>query len=123
MAVNDWFLSAYIDSYEWVMLPNVIGMGLYADGGMIATKPYIASANYINKMSDYCGSCGFDHKLRIGEKACPFNYLYWNFILRYETTLRSNPRMTRSLLGLRYLDKEQREQVNERAAHFLDRLE
>ncbi len=122
MAVNDWFLSAYIDSYEWVMLPNVIGMGLYADGGMIATKPYIASANYINKMSDYCGSCGFDHKLRNGEKACPFNYLYWNFILEHEESLRSNPRMVRNLLGLKHLDHEQRSQVIENAHQFLDNM-
>jgi deoxyribodipyrimidine photolyase-related protein len=122
MAVNDWFLSAYIDSYEWVMLPNVIGMGLYADGGMIATKPYIASANYINKMSDYCGSCGFDHKLRIGEKACPFNYLYWNFILEHEESLRTNPRMVRNLLGLKHLDNEQRNQVKENAHQFLENM-
>jgi deoxyribodipyrimidine photolyase-related protein len=122
MAVNDWFLSAYIDSYEWVMLPNVIGMGLYADGGMIATKPYIASANYINKMSDYCGSCGFDHKLRIGEKACPFNYLYWIFILEHEESLRTNPRMVRNLLGLKHLDNEQRSQVKENAHQFLDNM-
>jgi deoxyribodipyrimidine photolyase-related protein len=122
IAVNDWFLSAYIDSYEWVMLPNVIGMGLYADGGVIATKPYIASANYINKMSDYCGNCVFDHRLRIGDKACPFNYLYWNFILEHEDTLRSNPRMARNLLGLKHLDNEQRSQVKENAHQFLDNL-
>jgi deoxyribodipyrimidine photolyase-related protein len=121
-AVNDWFLSAFIDAYEWVMLPNVLGMGLNADGGLIATKPYIASANYIHKMSDYCQNCVFDRKSRTGAQACPFNFLYWDFILRNETTLRSNPRMTRSLLGLRHLDQEQRQLVNESAARFLDRL-
>ncbi len=121
-AVNEWFLSAYIDAYEWVMLPNVFGMGLYADGGLIATKPYIASANYINKMSDYCRNCTFNHKLRTGQQACPFNYLYWNFILEHEETLRSNPRMGRSLLGLRHLDQEQRRLVQESAAQFLNRL-
>jgi len=120
--VNKWFLSAYIDAYEWVMLPNVYGMGLYADGGLIATKPYIASANYIHKMSDYCQNCAFDRKLRTGEQACPFNYLYWNFILGHEETLRSNPRMTRSLLGLRHFDGEQRRLIQENAAQFLDRL-
>jgi deoxyribodipyrimidine photolyase-related protein len=121
-AVNEWFLSAFIDAYEWVMLPNVFGMGLYADGGLIATKPYIASANYIHKMSDYCQSCVFDRKKRIGEQACPYNYLYWDFILRHETTLRLNPRMSRSLLGLRHLDQEERNLINESAAQFLARL-
>ena len=118
-AVNDWFLSAFIDAYEWVMLPNVFGMGLNADGGVIATKPYIASANYINKMSDYCQNCVFDRKSRTGERACPFNFLYWNFMLRHENTLRSNPRMGRSLLGLRHLDQDERMRVNEKAAQFL----
>ena len=122
-AVNDWFLSAFIDAYEWVMIPNVFGMGLHADGGVIATKPYVASANYINKMSDYCQTCAFDRKSRTGERACPFNYLYWNFMLIHETTLRSNPRMARSLLGLRHLDQDERMRVNQKAAQFLDRLE
>jgi deoxyribodipyrimidine photolyase-related protein len=121
-AVNDWFLSVFIDAYEWFMLPNVFGMALNADGGLIATKPYIASANYIHKMSDYCQSCVFDRKKRIGEQACPYNYLYWDFILRHETTLRLNPRMSRSLLGLRHLDQEQRRLVNESATQFLDCL-
>jgi deoxyribodipyrimidine photolyase-related protein len=122
LAVNDWFLSSFIDAYEWVMLPNVFGMGLNADGGLIATKPYIASANYVQKMSDYCQSCAFDRKSRTGEQACPFNFLYWNFMIRHETTLRLNPRMSRSLLGLRHLDQEQRQLVKESATQFLDRL-
>jgi deoxyribodipyrimidine photolyase-related protein len=105
------------------MLPNVFGMGLNADGGVIATKPYIASANYINKMSDYCQNCAFDRKNRTGERACPFNFLYWNFLLSHETILRSNPRMARSLLGLRHLDQAERMRVIESAAKFLDRLE
>jgi deoxyribodipyrimidine photolyase-related protein len=121
-AVNDWFLSAYIDAYEWVMIPNVFGMGLYADGGLIATKPYIASANYINKMSDYCRNCVFDHKLRTGAHACPFNYLYWNFVLEHEETLRSNTRMSRSLLGLKRFDLEQKQLIRKNAEEFLEHL-
>jgi deoxyribodipyrimidine photolyase-related protein len=117
--VNRWFQSVYIDAYEWVMLPNVFGMGLSADGGVIATKPYIASSNYINKMSDYCRDCTFDRKQRTGETACPFNYLYWNFILKHEGSLRSNPRMGRSLLGLRHLDEEERHRVQASADQFL----
>ncbi|NIV14941.1 MAG: cryptochrome/photolyase family protein [Aliifodinibius sp.] len=120
--VNEWFLSTYIDSYEWVMLPNVLGMGLYADGGEISSKPYIASANYINKMGDYCLNCSYDRKQRTGDQACPFNYLYWNFILKEEEKLRSNPRMSRSLLGLRNLDKEQRIQLTKNADEFLKSL-
>ncbi|MGD9092618.1 MAG: cryptochrome/photolyase family protein [Anaerolineales bacterium] len=122
-AVNEWFLSTYIDAYEWVMIPNVFGMGLFADGGLIATKPYIASANYIHKMSDYCHNCIFNHKLRTGEDACPFNFLYWNFLLQNEGALRSIPRMARSLLGLRHLDREQRRLVQESAAQFLEGLQ
>jgi deoxyribodipyrimidine photolyase-related protein len=119
MAVNDWFLSSYVDAYEWVMLPNVIGMGLNADGGRIATKPYIASANYIHKMSDYCGDCCFDHKARTGAGACPFNFLYWNFLLEHEQALRGNPRLGRNVLGLRHLGNAEREQVRQQAAEFL----
>lgn len=122
VAVYEWFLCVYIDAYEWVMVPNVFGMGLYADGGQIGTKPYIASANYIHKMSDYCQNCAYDRKLRVGERACPFNFLYWNFILGNESNLRANPRMTRNLLGLRYLDEEQRHLVMEYAREFLDKL-
>ena len=120
--VNDWFLSLYIDAYEWVMPPNVIGMSLNADGGLTATKPYIASANYVNKMGDYCGDCRFNHKQRVGEDACPFNFLYWNFILKNEERLRKNPRTSRSVLGLRHLDDEQRILVQQEAADFMQRM-
>ncbi|MGB1253603.1 MAG: cryptochrome/photolyase family protein [Candidatus Promineifilaceae bacterium] len=118
--VNDWFLSLYIDAYEWVMPPNVIGMSLNADGGLTATKPYIASANYINKMSDYCKPCAYNHKARTGQDACPFNFLYWNFILKHEARLRKNPRTSRSVLGLRYLDENERIAVQKQAQLYLD---
>ena len=120
--VNDWFLSGFVDAYEWVMLPNLLGMGLYADGGKIATKPYIASANYIHKMSDYCGKCTFKRKLRTGEGACPFNFLYWNFLLALEPELRKNARMNTSLLGLRRLDEAQRQDIQAQARDFLRAL-
>lgn len=122
-AVNDWFLCFYVDAYEWVMLPNVLGMGLFADGGRTATKPYIASANYIHKMGDYCSSCVYDHRARTGETACPFNFLYWNFLLMHEDTLRANPRMGRNVLGLRYLDSLERERVRSQALAFLESLD
>ncbi len=121
-AVNAWFLSFYVDAYEWVVTPNVIGMGLNADGGRTATKPYIASANYINKMSDYCAGCRFNPKIRSGEGACPFNVLYWNFLLEHEETLRSNPRFGPAVLGLKHLAEAERSDIRRQAARFLDEL-
>ncbi len=90
---NDWFWSMFIDAYDWVMEPNVIGMTLHADGGEVGTKPYAASANYINTMSDYCGRCWYDPKQTVGERACPFNALYWDFIDRNTPRFARNGRM------------------------------
>jgi len=92
--LNDWFNSMYMDAFDWVVTPNVIGMGLYADGGLMSTKPYISGASYINKMSNYCESCKYDPTIKTGEKACPFNALYWHFIDNHQETLRKNPRMS-----------------------------
>ena len=89
----DWFMTLFLDAYEWVMVPNVMGMGLYADGGRMSSKPYISSGAYINRMSDYCSSCSYSVKERTGARACPFNYLYWNFLLEHRVRLGSNPRM------------------------------
>ena len=100
--VENWFHSALIDAYDWVMQTNVIGMGLFADGGILASKPYAASANYINKMSDYCGSCQYNPKVRTGENACPFNFFYWDFLDRHQEKLKSQGRMG---LILKHLDK------------------
>jgi len=121
-AVAEWFLACYFDAYEWVVLPNVIGMGLNADGGKIATKPYIASANYINRMSDYCGTCRYSPKQRTGPDACPYNSLYWNFLIENETALRANPRAGQNVLGLRHISTAQRETIHEEAAQFLTAL-
>jgi deoxyribodipyrimidine photolyase-related protein len=121
-AVAEWFLAFYIDAYEWVVLPNVIGMGLNADGGRTATKPYIASANYINKMGDYCKGCRFNPKQRTGEDACPFNSLYWNFLIEHEELLRASPRMGPNVLSLRHLDEAERDKVQADAAAFLEGL-
>ena len=121
-AVNSWFLSFYVDAFEWVVAPNVIGMGLNADGGQTATKPYVASANYINKMSDYCGGCRYDPRQRTGDNACPFNFLYWNFLIQNEEVLRANPRIGPAVLGLRNLDGKQRKAVQRQAHDFLKGL-
>jgi deoxyribodipyrimidine photolyase-related protein len=98
--VENWFHSAYIDAYDWVMQPNVIGMGQYADGGFLASKPYASSANYVNKMSDYCKGCQYDHKARTGENACPFNYFYWDFLDRHREKLTTQGRMSFILKNL-----------------------
>ena len=92
-AVHEWYLAVYADAYEWVELPNSLGMSQFADGGLLASKPYAASGAYINRMSDYCTHCRYDVKQRVGSKACPFNALYWDFIARNEDKLRKNPRM------------------------------
>lgn len=91
--VNEWYLLVYADAYEWVELPNVHSMILYADGGVLASKPYAASGAYIHKMSDYCKNCHYKVKQKTGEQACPFNYLYWDFIRRHQDLFKKNPRM------------------------------
>jgi deoxyribodipyrimidine photolyase-related protein len=121
--VLDWFTANYIDAYPWVMAPNVLGMGLHADGGTIGTKPYISSANYIRKMSDYCPDCRYRADRRTGDLACPFNYLYWNFLLEHRETLSANPRMNLMLSNLRHLDSEERSAVRQESSRFLQSLE
>ena len=92
-AVQDWYLAVYADAYEWVELPNVAAMVLYADGGMLASKPYAASGNYINRMSNYCSACSYSVSKKTGEGACPFNPLYWHFMARNRKRLENNPRI------------------------------
>jgi deoxyribodipyrimidine photolyase-related protein len=91
--VDDWYLGVYIDAVQWVEIVNTRGMSQYADGGIVATKPYAASANYIQKMSDYCNRCHYNYKQKIGERACPFNSLYWDFLVRSRSKLKKNFRM------------------------------
>lgn len=121
--VAEWFLALYVDAFDWVVQPNVIGMGLNADGGHIGTKPYIASANYINKMSDYCRSCFYDHKSRTGENACPYNVLYWNFLVEHEEKLKGNPRLGPAVLGLKRVDPAERAAIRKSAKKFLKQLD
>lgn len=91
--VNEWYLVVYADAYQWVELPNVTGMALFADGGYMASKPYAASGAYIDRMSDYCKSCIYSPKVKTGPKACPFNYLYWYFLMENRDVLRKNQRV------------------------------
>ena len=91
--VHEWYLAVYADAYEWVELPNTLGMSQYADGGLLGSKPYASSGNYINKMSNYCKSCRYDVKQKTGDDACPFNPLYWDFLIRNREKLNGNPRL------------------------------
>jgi deoxyribodipyrimidine photolyase-related protein len=98
----DWMERSFVDAAEWVMVPNVIGMGLHADGGKMASKPYAAGGAYMNRMSDHCGDCAYDPKRRVGENACPLTALYWRFIDRNRERLAQNPRTS---MAVRSLDK------------------
>ena len=117
--VNEWYLLVYADAYEWVELPNTHGMALHADGGLMASKPYAASGNYISKMSDYCEGCSYDVKRRTGEKACPFNFLYWDFVDRHEARFRSNPRMAVICKSLNRMSVSERAAIRAETAGFL----
>ena len=120
--VQEWYLVVYHDAYEWVEMPNVVGMILYADGGLFASKPYAASANYIDKMSDYCGSCAYSPRTKQGEGACPFNLLYWDFMARNRERLSGNHRLKRTYATLDRMDPEKVRAVRRQARDFLDGL-
>ena len=116
-AVHEWYLAVYVDAVEWVELPNTLGMSQFADGGLMASKPYVASGKYIQRMSNYCAGCRYDPAKSIGDDACPFTTLYWDFLLRHETFLRKNQRMAMQLKNLARLDASQRQAIQQRAAH------
>lgn len=120
--VNAWYWFAYIDAHEWVVSPNVLGMALYADRGVLGTKPYAASANYINRMSDYCARCAFAPKQRTGKTACPFNALYWDFLARNEDVLAGNPRMNQAYATMRRMDDSTLGSVRRHARDLRRRL-
>ena len=114
-----WFHAAFIDAYDWVMQTNVLGMGLFADGGVLASKPYSASANYVNRMSDYCKGCRYNHKQKVGDDACPFNFFYWDFLDRHRDKLQSQGRMSFILKNLDKMKPEDLAEIRDRAANFL----
>lgn len=122
-AVCEWYLAVYADAYEWVELPNTLGMALYADGGLMASKPYAASGKYIDRMSNFCGGCSYDVKDSTGENACPFNSLYWRFIAVNEDKLRGNHRMANILAGWRRMDEGKKTALLNRAEDCLALLE
>ena len=121
-AVNKWYLEVYADAYEWVQLPNTHGMALFADGGVVGSKPYAASGAYVNRMSDYCRACVYKVKEPTGDTACPFNYLYWDFITRHRDKLGGKPRMGMVYRTYDKMDDKRRAEIANSAAKFLGNL-
>jgi deoxyribodipyrimidine photolyase-related protein len=121
--LHEWYLSVYADAYEWVELPNTLGMSQFADGGLLASKPYAASAAYINRMSDHCRGCRYDPKDATGERACPFNALYWDFLARHRARFDRNPRMAQMYSTFDRMSAERRSALRDKAAVTLARLD
>lgn len=120
--VHSWYLAVYADAFEWVELPNTIGMALHGDGGIMASKPYAASGKYISRMSNFCQKCSFDPEITVGEKACPFNSLYWNFIDKNEDKLKKNQRMQFVYPTWYKMTSEKRDLILNQAKIYLDKI-
>lgn len=116
--VHEWYLAVYVDAVEWVELPNSLGMSQYADGGVMASKPYIASGSYINRMSNYCKTCKFDPSQSVGENACPITTMYWDFLIRHEKMLSKNPRMGMQVRNLSRFENSDRALIRRQADKF-----
>ena len=121
-SVEEWYLSVYADAFEWVELPNTHGMALFADGGLLASKPYAASGAYVDRMSDYCGACRYDPRVKSGPDACPFNVLYWNFLIENRERLGRNPRMAMPYRTLGAMAAERRAMIVRDAQVFLSTM-
>lgn len=118
-AISEWYLTIYADAFEWVELPNTIGMSQYADGGKIASKPYISSGNYINKMSNFCKNCRYKVKEKLTNEACPFNFLYWDFLIRHAQIFRKNERMRMSYRHVDRMSNEDKNRIQKLAKDFI----
>lgn len=117
--VDEWYLGVYIDAIQWVEITNTRGMSQFADGGIVATKPYVSSGNYINKMSNYCGDCVYKHTQKTGEDACPFNALYWNFLDEKKAHFKNNNRMAMMMNLLNKKDKTELKELQDRAQKII----
>jgi deoxyribodipyrimidine photolyase-related protein len=121
--VHEWYLEVYVDAYEWVELPNTLGMSQFGDGGLVGSKPYVSSGAYIDRMSDYCGHCRYDVKQRTGPDACPFNALYWDFIARHRDKLGPNRRLAMPYRTWDRMAADTRAEIRAQAAGFLATLD
>lgn len=117
-AVSDWYLGMYVDGVDWVTLPNTLGMAMHADRGVVGTKPYAASGKYIKRMSNYCKGCRYDVNQRTGVDACPFNSMYWDFLIRHRERFRANHRMALILKNVDRMEPRERGEISERAAEL-----
>jgi deoxyribodipyrimidine photolyase-related protein len=122
-ALHEWYLEVYADAYEWVEMPNTIGMSQFADGGLLASKPYVASGAYIDRMSNYCGKCHYDVRSRTEERSCPFNALYWRFIDDKREKLAGNPRMAQMVRVLERMSEPERAAIARRSDQLLSTLD
>jgi deoxyribodipyrimidine photolyase-related protein len=121
--VDEWYLGIYIDAIQWVEITNTRGMSQYADGGIVGSKPYVSSANYIDKMSHYCGTCFYDKSKKVGHKACPFNSLYWDFYDRHTDKLAKNPRIGMAYVTWNKMQTEQKSEILKQAEIYLNDIE
>ncbi len=121
--LDEWYLGIYMDAIEWVEITNTRGMSQFADGGLVGTKPYVSSANYIDKMSDYCQNCHYDKSKRHGEKACPFNSLYWEFYHRHTDKLSRNPRIGMAYQVMKKMDEDELQKVLAQAKYYKSNAE
>ena len=117
--VEEWYLIVYADAFEWVELPNTHGMALHADGGLLGSKPYAASGSYLDRMSDYCRACSYDPRIKTGDRACPFNFLYWGFLLEHAEKLGRNPRLALAYRTLAAMTDERRGEIRNDSRAFL----
>ena len=118
--VDQWYLGIYIDAIEWVEITNTRGMSQFADGGIVATKPYVSSGSYINKMSNYCKDCHYSVSKKTGEKSCPFNSLYWNFLDSKRKEFKDNQRMNMMYSLLNKKDPDEMEEIRNRAKKIIE---
>jgi deoxyribodipyrimidine photolyase-related protein len=121
-ALSRWYWAAFTDAYEWVELPNVAGMGTWGDGGALASKPYVASGAYVNRMSNYCGQCRYDVKQRTGPDACPMNFLYWDFMAQHRERFARHPRMRMMTKHLDGMAEQELVQIRRQAREFRESL-
>ncbi len=122
-AICDWYLAVYMDAFDWVELPNTLGMVMHADGGYLGSKPYCASGQYIKRMSDYCSNCHYTVSESTSERACPFNALYWHFLMRHRDRLRGNHRLGMIYRSLERMDEAKQDALWARGEALLARLD